>query len=90
MKLLIDASFIIRDKLKHETAWLLHLTEHMDLHHHYTNNCTMIRYNDIQICGKPTTCFGTFRPKLGSCSTKKSTLMSCYTVLKKAKIDRNL
>jgi hypothetical protein len=26
-----------------------------------TNNFTVIRYNDIQICGKPPTCFGHFQ-----------------------------
>lgn len=86
----MDASFVMRKKLEHETAWLLRLTEHLALHHHYTNNCTMIRYNGIQICGKPPTCFGIFRPKLGSYSTKKITLMACYTILKIADIDRNL
>jgi hypothetical protein len=75
-------AFVVREKLEHVTAWLLHITEYLDLHHAYTNNCTVYRYNDIQIFGKPT-CFGLFRPHLGSYSTKKGTVMAC-TFLKMA------
>ena len=85
----MDAAFNKRETQEHETAWLLHITEYLDLHHHYTNNCTTIRYNDIQICDKRPTCFGIFRPYLVSYSTKKSTLITYYTFLKTAEKDRN-
>jgi len=36
-------------------------------------NCTIIRYNNIESCGNPPTCFGLFRPSSGWYSTKKNT-----------------
>jgi hypothetical protein len=77
-----DVAFVVREKLEHVIAWLLHITEYLDLHHAYTNNCTMFRYNDIQICGKP--------PYLWDYSTKKGTVMACFTFLKMAEKNRNL
>jgi hypothetical protein len=34
----------------------------------YSNNCTIIRYSDIQTCGSPT-CFGLYRSSLGRYSS---------------------
>jgi predicted phosphohydrolase len=38
-------------------VWNLHLC-HYPI---YSNNCTMIRYNNILTCGNPATCFGQFQ-----------------------------
>ena len=71
----MDAAFTMREKLERETAWLHHVAEYLGLQHHYTNICTMIRYNDLKICGKSPTCFGIFWSYLGSYSTKKNKMM---------------
>jgi len=35
-------------------------------------NCTVIRHDDLQKCGKPPTCFSFLRPSSGTYSTKKN------------------
>lgn len=39
-------------------------------HHMYSNSCTVVKYNNIQICDNPP-CFGLFQPSSGRYSTKK-------------------
>ena len=34
---------------------------HLRRYHIYSNNCTIIRYNNILTCGNPATCFGQFQ-----------------------------
>jgi len=40
--------------------------------HMYTNNYAVIRYDDLQKCGKPPTCFNFLRPSSGTYSIKKN------------------
>lgn len=42
----------------------------------YCSNCTIIRCNNLQICGIPTTCFSLFQPSSGRYSTKKNAIMT--------------
>ena len=43
------------------------------------NNCTTIRYNNIQMCGR-SACFCLFKPSPGRYWTKKSSEMASYVM----------
>jgi len=46
------------------------------IHHVYSNNCTRIKYNNVQTCGKLATFFVLFVCLQGSISAKKTTVMA--------------
>jgi hypothetical protein len=47
----------------------------IQVHHMYSINCTIIRYNNIQTCDNPATCFG--HPGFG---TRENTIMAIYVL----------
>jgi hypothetical protein len=46
----------------------------------YINNCTIIRHDGTQTCGKTATYFGIFLPSAGRYSTKETTKMASYVI----------
>jgi hypothetical protein len=61
-----NVSKIVQVKQKHaEVFKIIHVLCSKTSHYIYSNNCTIIRYNSIQTCGKPPTCFSLFRPPSG-------------------------
>ena len=48
----------------------------------YQSNCTVIRYNIIQIFSSSSTSFDLFRSSSGRYSTKKNTIMASCVVVK--------
>jgi hypothetical protein len=49
-------------------------------HSTYSNNGRIIRFNHVQTCGNPPTCYGLFRPSSGRYATKKNTIMASYVI----------
>jgi hypothetical protein len=69
----IQARFIY-EKLKSNTYKykLIHVPCSKTGHSIQSNNCTIIRYNNIKTCGSPPTCFGLFRTSSRMYLTKKA------------------
>jgi len=52
----------------------------------YSDNWTIIRYNNRQTCGNHPRCFGHFRPSSGRYSTNNNTVMAVYVIIVQRKI----